>query len=128
MAKALKDAKLETGDIHYVNAHATATQWNDRNETAVVKQVFGEYAGRIPVVGTKAAHGHSIGASGALELISCVMSLKNQCVPPTINFHELDPDCDLDYVTSGSRTVKMANAMSNSFAFGGSNGSIIVGM
>ncbi len=127
MCKAMKDAGLGIEDIHYINAHATATQWNDRNETAVVKHVFHESAHNIPVVGTKAAHGHSIGASGALELISCVLSLQHQRVPPTINYHEPDPDCDLDYVTSGSRPVKISNAMCNSFAFGGSNASIIVG-
>jgi 3-oxoacyl-(acyl-carrier-protein) synthase len=80
------------------------------------------------VVAVKAALGHSIGASGALELAACVQTLSTQVIPPTINYHEADPECDLDYVTAGSREAVVGNVMSNSFAFGGSNASLIVGL
>jgi 3-oxoacyl-(acyl-carrier-protein) synthase len=126
MQRALEDADLEPGDIDYINAHATGTEWNDRNETTAIKHVFGERAYEIPVVGNKAAFGHSIAGSGALELIGCILSLRDQIVPPTINYKVPDPECDLDYVTEGKRHVELQNVMSNSFAFGGSNAVLIV--
>lgn len=126
MTRALADAGLGSGDIDYINAHATGTQWNDRIETAAIKRVLGSHAYEIPVVGTKAVLGHSIGASGALELISTILSIQEQAVPPTINYRVPDPECDLDYVTDGARRVEIRRAMSNSFAFGGSNAAIIV--
>lgn len=127
MKRALVDAGLTPNDIDYINAHATGTEWNDRNETRAIKEVFGERAYEVPVVGNKAALGHSIAGSGALELIGCILSLRDQVVPPTINYKVPDPECDLDYVTEGSRKVKLQNIMSNSFAFGGSNAVLIVG-
>ena len=127
MRRALADAELTTDAIDYINAHATGTEWNDKNETQAIKDVFGERAYRIPVVGNKASFGHSIAGSGALELIGCVLSLRDQVVPPTINYKVPDPECDLDYVTEGSRRVSLKNIMSNSFAFGGSNAVLIVG-
>jgi 3-oxoacyl-(acyl-carrier-protein) synthase len=127
MQRALKDAGLDSKDIDYVNAHATGTKWNDRNETKAIKEVFGEHAYKIPVVGNKAALGHSIAGSGALELIGCILSLRDQVVPPTINYKVPDPDCDLDYVVEGKRDLRLRNVMSNSFAFGGSNAVLIVG-
>ena len=127
MKRALSDAGLGLEDIDYINAHATGTEWNDKNETRAIKEVFGERAYEIPVVGNKAALGHSIAGSGALELIGCVLSLRDQVVPPTINYKVPDPECDLDYVTEGSRTLPLQNVMSNSFAFGGSNAVLIVG-
>jgi len=127
MKRAMGDAGLSIEDIDYINAHATGTQWNDKNETKAIKEVFGERAYEIPVVGSKAALGHSIAGSGALELIGCVLSLRDQVVPPTINYKVPDPDCDLDYVTDGSRRLPLRNIMSNSFAFGGSNAVLIVG-
>jgi len=127
MRRALADAQMTLEDIDYINAHATGTQWNDTNETRAIKEVFGERAYEIPVVGNKAALGHSIAGSGALELISCILSLRDQQIPPTINYRVPDPDCDLDYVTEGSRHLPIRNAMSNSFAFGGSNAVLIVG-
>ena len=127
MQRALKDADLETKDIDYINAHATGTVWNDRNETKAIKEVFGKHAYRIPVVGNKAALGHSIAGSGALELIGCILSLRDQVVPPTINYKVPDPECDLDYVVDGKRSLPLRNVMSNSFAFGGSNAVLIVG-
>jgi len=127
MRRALADAELTLDDIHYINAHATGTEWNDQNETRAIKEVFGERAYEIPVVGTKAALGHSIAGSGAIELISCIFSLRDQVVPPTINYKVLDPNCDLDYVTEGSRHLPLRNVMSNSFAFGGSNAVLVIG-
>jgi 3-oxoacyl-[acyl-carrier-protein] synthase II len=127
MRRALADAELTTDDIDYINAHATGTEWNDKNETRAIKEVFSERAYEIPVVGNKAAIGHSIAGSGALELIGCVLSLRDQVVPPTINYKVPDPECDLDYVTEGSRKMPLKNIMSNSFAFGGSNAVLIVG-
>lgn len=125
--RALADAGLGSNDIDYINAHATGTEWNDKNETRAIKEVFGARAYEIPVVGNKAALGHSIAGSGALELIGCILSLRDQVVPPTINYSVPDPECDLDYVTEGSRKVQLQHIMSNSFAFGGSNAVLIVG-
>jgi beta-ketoacyl-acyl-carrier-protein synthase II len=127
MRRALEDADLDFQGIDYINAHATGTEWNDKNETRAIKEVFGEHAYKIPVVGNKAAFGHSIAGSGALELIGCILSLRDQIVPPTINYKAPDPECDLDYVTEGSRKLRLRNIMSNSFAFGGSNAVLIVG-
>ena len=127
MRRALEDADLKVENIDYINAHATGTVWNDKNETKAIKEVFGEHAYQIPVVGNKAAFGHSIAGSGALELIGCILSLRDQVVPPTINYTVPDPECDLDYVTEGKRNVRLKNIMSNSFAFGGSNATLIVG-
>ncbi len=127
MQRALNDAGMTIEDIDYINAHATGTEWNDKNETNAIKEVFGERAYSIPVVGNKAAFGHSIAGSGALELIGCIRSLRDQIVPPTINYKIPDPECDLDYVTEGKRALPLKNIMSNSFAFGGSNAVLIVG-
>jgi 3-oxoacyl-(acyl-carrier-protein) synthase len=127
MQRALADAGLRAGEIDYINAHATGTEWNDQNETRAIKEVFGEGAYEIPVVGNKAAIGHSIAGSGALELIGCILSLRDQVVPPTINYKIPDPECDLDYVTEGRRQVNLHNIMTNSFAFGGSNAALVVG-
>jgi 3-oxoacyl-(acyl-carrier-protein) synthase len=127
MRRALVDADMGAEEIDYINAHATGTEANDKHETNAIKEVFGERAYEIPVVGNKAALGHSIGGSGALELIGCILSLRDQVVPPTINYKVPDPECDLDYVTEGKRHVHLQNIMSNSFAFGGSNAVLIVG-
>ncbi len=127
MRRALKHAGLTIEDIDYINAHATGTEWNDKNETKAIRDVFGPRAYELPVVGNKAAFGHSIAGSGALELIGCILSLRDQVVPPTINYKVPDPECDLDYVTEGKRSLPLKNIMSNSFAFGGSNAVLIVG-
>jgi len=127
MQKALTEAAVEPEQVGYVNAHGTGTQWNDKNETAAIKQVFGTSAYRALVVGNKGALGHAIAASGALELIGCVLTLRDRIVPPTINHRAPDPECDLDYVTAGSRSYEGDLIMSNSFAFGGSNAVLLVG-
>jgi 3-oxoacyl-[acyl-carrier-protein] synthase II len=125
MRLALADASLEPEDINYINAHATGTVWNDKTETESIKNVFGSHAYKLPIVGIKAAIGHSIGASGALGLISCILAIRDGVIPPTINVKFTDPDCDLDYVVEGKRYCTINNAMSNSFAFGGSNAVLI---
>ena len=127
MQKALTEAAVQPEQVGYVNAHGTGTKWNDKNETAAIKQVFGTNAYRALVVGNKGALGHAIAASGALELIGCVLTLRDRIVPPTINYRAPDPECDLDYVTAGSRSYEGDLIMSNSFAFGGSNAVLLVG-
>lgn len=126
MRQALADAGLQPGQIQYINAHATGTKANDKNETAAIKEVFESHAHQIPVAGIKAALGHAIGASPALELISCLLSIQDQIMPPTLNYRIPDPDCDLDYVVLEKRPHPIENVLSNSFAFGGSNGVLIV--
>lgn len=126
MLNALREAQLQPQDIHYINAHGTATLAGDIEETKALKQVFGAYAAKVPVSSTKSMHGHLMGATGAVEFMAAVLALENQAVPPTINLHEPDPECDLDYVPNRGRTnVKLDAVMSNSFAFGGSNAVLI---
>ncbi len=128
MAEALQEAGLLPKDIDYINAHGTATQWNDLLETQAIKKVFGDYAGHVPVSSTKSMHGHTIGAAGAIEFIASLLAIKNQAVPPTINLDQPDPECDLDYVPNiGRQGVKVNTVMSNSFAFGGTNAVLIAG-
>lgn len=123
---ALKDAKIQAQDIGYINAHGTATLAGDIEETNALKLAFGSHAYNIPVSSTKSMHGHLMGATGAVEFMAAVLALKNQAVPPTINLHQPDPECDLDYVPNQGRTHVPLNAvMSNSFAFGGTNAVLI---
>lgn len=126
MQLALQDAQLAANDIDYINAHATATQWNDKIETAGIKNLFGDKSHSIPVVGIKPAIGHSIAASASLEAISCVLSIRDSVIPQTLNQKVPDPDCDLDYVPDGPRHLSVNHIMSNAFAFGGSNAVIIL--
>lgn len=126
IVNALKDAGLLPQDIGYINAHGTATLAGDIEETRAIKQSLGEYARHIPVSSTKSMHGHLMGATGAIEFMAAVLALQHQAVPPTINLHEADPECDLDYVPNEGRTDVPLNAvMSNSFAFGGTNAVLI---
>jgi len=121
VAIALEQAGLAPEDVDYVNAHGTGTRLNDPTETAILKRAFGNRARSIAVSATKAAHGHAMGASAALELIATVLALENGVVPPTINYTEPDPECDLDYVPNQAREMPVRAAVSNSFAFGGLN-------
>jgi len=126
MRNALREAQLQPQDIHYINAHGTATLAGDIEETKAIKQVFGTHAAQVPVSSTKSMHGHLMGATGAVEFMAAVLALQHNAIPPTINLHEPDPECDLDYVPNQGRTgVRLDAVMSNSFAFGGSNAVLI---
>lgn len=127
MQRALKDSGMTVEQIDLINAHATATPQNDSTETAAIKAVFGERAYHLPIIGLKGALGHSIAASSGIQAVSCVLALRDQIVPPTLNVAVPDPACDLDYVTEGARGVEMENVMMNAFAFGGSNAVLVVG-
>ncbi len=127
MQAALKDSGLSIDDIDYINAHDTATPVNDVIETKAIKEVFGRRAHSIPVSSTKSMHAHTLGASGALEGIVSVLALRHGFIPPTINYQDSDPLCDLDYVVSGSRKANLRAVLSNSFAFGGNNTTLIFG-
>jgi 3-oxoacyl-[acyl-carrier-protein] synthase II len=126
MKGALKDAGLKPTDIDYVNAHGTSTQVNDRAETFACKDVFGEYAYKLPVSSSKSMLGHLICAAGVVELITCVMTIHNGVMVPTINYDTPDPDLDLDYIPNQAREKKVNRAQSNSFGFGGQNVSLVV--
>ncbi len=127
MRAALADSGLTVEDIDYINAHGTATPVNDQMETRAIKEVFGSRAYRIPVSSTKSMHAHTLGASGALEGIVSLLALAKRFVPPTIHWRERDPECDLDYVTQGARRADLRAVLSNSFAFGGNNTTVIFG-
>jgi len=123
---ALHNAEMDPQDIHYINAHGTATLAGDIEETKAIKQSMGDHAYRVPVTSTKSMHGHLMGATGAVEFIAAVLALEHQAIPPTINLHQPDPECDLDYVPNvGRRGVELNAVMSNSFAFGGTNAVLI---
>jgi len=124
---ALADAKLNPDQIDYVNAHGTSTQLGDEAETKALKIVFKDHAKKIAVSSTKSMIGHTLGASGGIELIACALSIKHGVVHPTINFHTPDPKCDLDYVPNSARQMKVRYAVSNSFGFGGHNCCLALG-
>jgi 3-oxoacyl-[acyl-carrier-protein] synthase II len=126
MQEALADAKITPSQIDYINAHGTGTRENDGNETSAIKTVFGPLAKNCPVSSIKSMMGHLIAAAGAVELICCVLAIRDNIVPPTMNLEHHDPECDLDYVPNKARKTKVNIALSNSFGFGGQNDSIVV--
>jgi len=125
MANALRDAHLNPTDVQYINAHATSTPLGDRAETLAMKRAFGEHAMRVAVSSTKSMTGHLLGAAGVVEAIFSILAIRDQAAPPTINYHTPDPQCDLDYVPNTARQMKIDVALSNSFGFGGTNGTVI---
>ena len=125
MKLALENANLEVGDVGYINAHGTSTPLNDKSETAAIKTVFGEQAYNIPISSTKSMTGHLLGASGALEAVFCILAIREEILPATINYHTPDPECDLDYVPNQPRKASPKHVMSNSFGFGGHNATLI---
>ena len=126
MQMALDNAELVPEDIDYINAHGTSTKLNDKNETIAIKTVFGDQAYNTPVSSTKSMIGHLMGASGAIEAIFCTKAINDGIIPPTINYENPDPECDLDYVPNKSRRKGLNHVMSNSFGFGGHNATLII--
>jgi 3-oxoacyl-[acyl-carrier-protein] synthase II len=126
MHNALRDAGLAPTDVQYINAHGTSTLAGDIAETLAVKKSFGEHAGKVAISSTKSMTGHLLGAAGGIEAIFSVLAIRDQVAPPTINLHNPSPECDLDYVPNEARPMKIDVAMSNSFGFGGTNGTLIL--
>ncbi|HEU4917104.1 MAG TPA: beta-ketoacyl-ACP synthase II [Acidimicrobiia bacterium] len=125
MVNAVEDAGLSPSEVGYINAHGTSTEANDSTETAAIRIAMGEVADSTPVSSTKSMTGHILGGAGAVEAIACIMALRDQVLPPTINQETPDPECDLDYVPNVKREASLEHAMSNSFGFGGHNVSLI---
>ncbi len=125
MVKALADAHLNADQVQYVNAHATSTELGDRAETTAIRRAFGVAADKLAVSSTKSMTGHLLGAAGAVEAIFCVLALRDQVAPPTINLDQPGEGCDLDYVPKHARQMSLEYVLSNSFGFGGTNGSLI---
>jgi len=125
MQMAIDDAKIEPSGVQYINAHGTSTDLNDKYETQAIKTVFGDHAYKMAVSSTKSMTGHLLGAAGGVEAAFTVLSLYNQIMPPTINYEVPDPDCDLDYVPNVARKAQIEVALSNSFGFGGTNGTLV---
>jgi 3-oxoacyl-[acyl-carrier-protein] synthase II len=125
MKLAMKDAGINPEQVGYINAHGTSTEVNDKVETQAIKVAFGDAARKVPISSTKSMMGHLIAAAGATELIICLMALRDQVLPPTINYETPDPNCDLDYIPNHARPSKLEHALSNSFGFGGQNISLV---
>jgi 3-oxoacyl-[acyl-carrier-protein] synthase II len=126
MSLARKDAKMNPQDVGYINAHGTSTELNDKIETLAINKVFGDHAKKLQVNSTKSMTGHTLGAAGGIEFVTCALSIQHQMLHPTINLTNPDPDCDLDYVPLKARETKVDVCVSNSLGFGGHNTSIIL--
>jgi nodulation protein E len=126
LSAALTDARLGPGDVDYINAHGTGTPANDPTESKAIRRVFGEHADALCVSSTKSIHGHALGAAGAIELIAAIGALREGVIPPTANFVDADPECDLDYVPNVAREKPVRAVLSNSFAFGGLNAVVAI--
>jgi 3-oxoacyl-[acyl-carrier-protein] synthase II len=125
MKMAIKDAGITPEDVDYINAHGTSTPLNDLTETLAIKKVFGGHAKKVPISATKSMTGHLLGAAGSTEAIFTVLAIRDGIMPPTINYEEPDPQCDLDYVPNVARRKPLKTAMSNAFGFGGTNAALI---
>lgn len=125
MRAALRESDLSPADVDYVNAHGTGTRLSDAAETTALRLAFGDHSKHLAVSSTKSMTGHMLGAAGAVEAAACVLAIDRGWIPPTINYSDPDPDCDLDYVTNAARQRRVDVAMSNSLAFGGHNASLI---
>jgi 3-oxoacyl-[acyl-carrier-protein] synthase II len=125
MVNAVRDAGIDPSDVQYINAHATSTELGDRAETVAIKRAFGEHAYRLAVSSTKSMTGHLLGAAGVVEAIFSILAIRDGVLPPTINLENPDPACDLDYVPNEARRAPLGIALSNSFGFGGTNGSLV---
>ena len=125
MRLAMKDAGIEPGQVNYINAHGTSTQYNDKIESLAIRQAFGEHAYTVAVSSTKSMVGHSLGAAGGIEAVFSVLAIYNKVLPPTTNYNTPDPECDLDYVPNEPRYADVEYALSNSFGFGGTNACLI---
>lgn len=125
MTMALRDAGVDSTDLDYINAHGTSTGANDRTETKAIRHALGTAADRVAVSSTKSMLGHTLGAAGAIEAAATILSVQHQVMPPTINYENPDPDCDLDYVPNTARETRIRHAISNSFGFGGQNGALL---
>jgi 3-oxoacyl-[acyl-carrier-protein] synthase II len=125
MRMALNNAGLNPEEVNYINAHGTSTPMNDLYETMAIKTVFGDYAKKLMVSSSKSMTGHALGAAGGLEAVYTLMALDKGVVPPTINYQEQDPECDLDYVPNSARDARITAALSNNFGFGGTNATLL---
>jgi 3-oxoacyl-(acyl-carrier-protein) synthase len=125
MKMALRNGGLNTTDISYINAHGTSTPQGDIAETQAIKSLFGEHARKLAVSSTKGATGHMLGAAGAVEMVVCTKAIQTDTVPPTINYENPDPQCDLDYVPNTARQTRVNAIVNNSFGFGGHNASVV---
>jgi 3-oxoacyl-[acyl-carrier-protein] synthase II len=126
MVNAMRDAGVNPEQVQHLNAHATSTPLGDKAETVAMKRTFGDHAYKLAVSGTKSMTGHLLGAAGVVEAIFTTLAIRDQVAPPTINLHTPDPDCDLDYVPNTARQTRIDIAMSNSFGFGGTNGTVLL--
>jgi 3-oxoacyl-[acyl-carrier-protein] synthase II len=125
MVNAVRDAGIDPTEVQYINAHATSTELGDRAETIAIKRAFGDHAYRLAVSSTKSMTGHLLGAAGVVEAIFSILAIRDGVLPPTINLENPDPACDLDYVPGTARESRVQVALSNSFGFGGTNGSLV---
>lgn len=126
MELALQAAGVDPSEVDYINAHGSSTVLNDKTETRIIKQIFGENAYKIPISSNKSMIGHALGGAGSIELVACILTMKHQFIPPTINYEFPDPECDLDYVPNEGRRTSITTVLKNSYGFGGKNSNIII--